>query len=185
MSADGLPSTKEHPSALDGYERAKPGEPFFTLQGGDPLGIKHTRNYIDERRGLAIAAQRQAHERKDERAVKIAEAELARCTEAERTLWAMQEYLRTGQVAEMPQEAEEQAEQTLEAIDLHDYRVRAAGRLSNMEAELIEIGEELRKRGFDIPKYGAIENIAKSYLAPIREIIEPRRMMLEPAPKIG
>lgn len=173
MSADGLPATKEQPSALDGYERAKPGEPIFTLQGGDPLAVEMTKEYIHRRRKAALGIEDEQKQ----------QAELARCTEAERTLWAMQEYLRSGKVEE-----EDEREQLNEpvAIDLHDRRVRAAGKISYMRGDLNEILVEL------LPDWMAAGGVEESealideleeligQLRAVYFVIEPRRMFKTP-----
>lgn len=163
MSADGLPATKEQPSALDGYERAKPGEPIFTLQGGDPIAVEMVKLYISKRRQRAL----------DMDEGREAEAELVRCSEAERTLWAMQNYL-AGRAQVDAQEQSERSDEP-EAVDLFDCRVRAANKLNEMRGELNEIGIELKRRGFtvqsDAPLYSALD-----LLEDMKDLIEPRRL---------
>lgn len=178
ISPQKLAATKEQPSALDGYERAKPGEPIFTLQGGDPLAVEMTKEYISRRRRAALEIEDSQKQ----------EAELMRCMEAERTLWAMQEYLRSGKAAQVDERA---ALSEPAAIDLHDRRVRAAGKVSYMRGDLEEMLVELLP---DWTIAGGIEESeallpmlcnAIDRLDEIWRVIEPRRMMLEPYPKIG
>jgi hypothetical protein len=162
MSADGLISTKEKPGALDGFERAKPDEPIFTLQGGDPIAVRLVKVYIWLRRRAAFKI---ADDRKRE-------AELLRCSEAERQLWAMEEYLRSGKV----DEKDETPHGNLPAeIDLFDYRVRAAQKVSGMACELLEIDEELRRREFIYDSDEAKALVEGLRL--LRKELEPRRMM--------
>jgi hypothetical protein len=161
------PATKTSPSALDGFERAKPDEPIFTLQGGDPLGVEMTQLYIEKRRERAL----QLEDDKERR------AELLRCTEAERTLWAMQEYLRGNHEDEAPEQSEQPDEPA--AIDLHDYRVRAAQRISGMRCDLVEIRDELTERRGWAPIRGNWWSQATTLadlLASLGDKVEPRRL---------
>lgn len=158
-------ATKTRPGALDGFERAKPDEPIFTLQGGDPLGVECTKLYIQMRRERAMKLE-EGRER---------DAELLRCTEAEHQLWVMQDYLAGRTFEDQPEEQEEPDEPA--AIDLFDYRVRFASRASNMRCELVEIREELKRRGYDnIALFDEIDEIANT-LGQINEVLEPRRLL--------
>ena len=52
MTDEAIP-TKEEPGPFDGMENAKPGEPVFTLQGGDPLAAPLVQLWADAARKRA------------------------------------------------------------------------------------------------------------------------------------
>ena len=50
-------STKDEPGPLDGLLTAKPGEPIFTLQGGDPLAAPLVREWARQARERAHSGE--------------------------------------------------------------------------------------------------------------------------------
>ncbi len=78
MSDEPLISTKETVGDYDAIETAKPGEPIFTLQGGDPFSPDTILHWA----GLARAAGLVAD--KPEDAAKL----LKKATAAEQVAWA-------------------------------------------------------------------------------------------------
>lgn len=107
MTDDFVP-TKEEPGPFDGMENAKPGEPVFTLQGGDPLSAPLVQLWADAARVRAgsgtldassfaklaqVATTDQAGKHKREEL-------LLRATEAEGIGWAMDAYRKAEQVVE-------------------------------------------------------------------------------------
>lgn len=153
--------TKEIPAALDGYERAKPDEPIFTLQGGDELAIKAVKYYISKRREAAVRLP--SGDKRD--------AELLRCREAEKQLFRMEEYLKNYEVID------ELAERPIEPrlIELHDVLIWAAGRVSNSFSELNSIWEKLNQINYS--DNDALEHINCSItdLRSLYNKLEPRR----------
>lgn len=79
-------STKDQVGDYDAVETAKPGEPIFTLQGGDPIGPATVLFWADEARKLARRSE-------DE---KVADKLLRKAYAAEQVAWAMQDYQRGG-----------------------------------------------------------------------------------------
>jgi hypothetical protein len=173
---------------LDAYATAKPDEPTFTLQGGDPLAASIVRIWAycariragllslskitgDEVLGKALIAAQQysvAHDDQEVRNLKI------RATAAEEVSWTMDAYLRGDGGTQLPTEAQDTHLTELERIDLHDLKVRVAQRLSNFRCELIEMRDGLIKAGFQ-DYLGDFLN-AENHLNEANKIVEPRRI---------
>lgn len=188
---EALVPTKEHPAPLDAFETAKPDEPIWTVQGGDPLGPPLLRIWAwaariragvidpaipDEERAVSelVAAARDhgvSHDDKEVRNLKI------RATATEEISWTMEEYAK-GQVnADQPSEAADTHFDELARIDLHDLRVRFVSKLGNAIFELREAGKALRDKGYDNTWLLDEIEVAAEGLDHIREVIEPRRVM--------
>jgi hypothetical protein len=154
-------STKEEPGPFDGMERAKPGEPVFTLQGGDPLGAPLVMLWAALARCRATGAspieavgatvQAVTREPREDRQAAL----LLRAREAEGVAWQMDDY-RKGHVDEKPTpvarpsyagNATDPAE--LEAKARFDAHQNAARRFDNAVAEINEAAEALAGYGFD------------------------------------
>lgn len=130
-----IEGSKLAPSALDGHLRAEPNEPTFTLQGGDQFAHEAVRSYIARRRNAAIKLDNEK-KRADE---------LFRCTEAEKVLWAMENYYKG-----LPNEEEERATSSAEnLLDLHDYRIHCARRIANAFSEMNDMIGQLGELGFE------------------------------------
>lgn len=81
---DQIISTKDEVGTYDAIETAKPGEPLFPLQGGDPLAPDCVLFWASEARKLALTTD-------DEKArAKL----LHKASGAEEVAWAMREYQR-------------------------------------------------------------------------------------------
>lgn len=93
-------STKEAPGPFDGMERARPGEPVFTLRAHDPLAPGLVHEWVDRRR----KAIREAFGREEITEAKR-ELELLQCREAEELAWSMEAW-RKGELAERISEIE-------------------------------------------------------------------------------
>jgi hypothetical protein len=76
--------------ALDAYPTAKPGEPTFTLQGGDPFAPGCVLEWAKRARAYGFTLPEDSAEREDL---------LLRATNAEQVAWEMQAYQR-GQPAD-------------------------------------------------------------------------------------
>lgn len=82
-------STKDKPGAYDAIETAKPGEPLFPIQGGDPFGPPTVQYWAD----LARAAALELDEDDPKRARLLDKA-----LSAEQVGWAMQAYQRREEI---------------------------------------------------------------------------------------
>lgn len=94
-------STKDHPGEFDAFETAKPGEPIFTIQGGDPFGPPTVQFWADLARDTARKlrsgpdATEEMPEYEPSEADKVkAEKLLRKATSAEQVSWAMIAYQR-------------------------------------------------------------------------------------------
>lgn len=90
---DGHVSTKDRPGDYDAIETAKPDEPIFTVQGGDPIGASTVCYWADQARKLAGKTDDP----------KEKERLLHKAKMAEQVAWAMDDY-RNG-VEEVPAES--------------------------------------------------------------------------------
>lgn len=190
---EALIPTKEHPAPLDAFETAKPNEPIWTVQGGDPLGPPLLRLWAVLARlragrplttGSLSAWLDGVREVAESHSVADSEREssnlLVRATATEEISWAMDDYARGdhGQSVAQPAAAAETHLDELERIDLHDLRVRAVQRINNMAAELTEIDSALAAHGFTDARCGNVHMII-SELKNLTAVVEPRRMMKE------
>lgn len=177
-----IEATKENPAPLDGYESAKPNEPIFTLQGGDPLaaplvrlwaylarvraGLRGDVSWIDT---PLYAAKQSSIEHDEEQKLDL----LKRATEAEKISWHMDGY-RRGEINLV----EEMKTTDLNRLDIYDVRRRCASTISNFFSELNDYREELISRGWmdkgsitDVSIIALIEN----ELRPLHDQIEIKR----------
>jgi hypothetical protein len=181
-------ASKENPAPLDAFETAKPDEPIFTLQGGDPLagplvrlwsylariraGIVPTTSLIPHVDSMVSATREHclSHDEREQTDL------LIRATAAEEVSWAMDRYVK-GAPDEVtkPSKAADPTVDSAARIDLHDYRVRSAQKISGMVADLTTIVDELHRRGH----YEGTAAMAKVawQLRNIGDSIEPRQMM--------
>jgi hypothetical protein len=158
------------PKALDAHQTAKPDEPTFTLQGGDPAAAPLVRLWAQmarQRCGLLPDCQIEANvlpppENDHER-----EELLKRATLAEELSWDMDSYQK-GTGAE---EAEISSENPAidERLDLFDLRRFSASRISGMFSELQEIHDRLEAAGFEDNEGLAYVKI-KVCIANLREV---------------
>jgi len=174
--------SKLDPSPLDAYVTAEPNEPVFTLQGGDvlagPLVIMWAR-LARARCGLGfepIATFDWLHDIvKNHQVEKQGEISdlLFRATEAEQVAWAMGNY-RKGHAFEETEAAVPKVEARL---DLHDYLIHAASRISNAFSELADMIEPLEKLG--ITNAEIIPALKNEILALrlLYNVVEPRPLM--------
>lgn len=171
---------------LDAYATAKPDEPTFTLQGGDPLAgplVRLWALFARRRAGLAridpntwfaeiIEAAIGSLIDSDEREVDNLKI---RATAAEVVSWSMDDY-RKGNHTDKPTEAANTHLTELQRIDLHDMKVRVAQQLSSFSGALVEMREELEKRGFNDLEALSDMKTASYNLRLLNEMIEPRRI---------
>jgi len=186
-----MPEDKAGPIApLDAYVTAKPDEPTFTLQGGDPFGGPLARLWAHLARARVFGPKMLGDEWPNYLADVIsrnlipesAERErtnmLVRATQAECTSWDMDSYLK-GYASIGAEDAKTAAENSLDEkarLDLHDTRVHAASRLNNMVFELIEIRGELFELGFFSEVDCADVQALIDRLDALSKEVEPRRL---------
>lgn len=171
---------------LDAYATAKPDEPTFTLQGGDPLAGPLVRAWAflaRHRAGLTRFEQTTfaelieaaiGHSLRDDQ--RECDNLLVRATAAERVSWAMDDYVRGNDKADLPSEAADTHLDELQRIDLHDLKVRVAQKLSNFRGEIEEMREALQKAGYtDQEPLSDLKTIVYN-LGLLKDQIEPRRL---------
>lgn len=182
--------TKEVPGPLDGMETAKPGEPVFTLQGGDPLGARLVRLWafgarvragivqVEKWTGDAVfnefldaAKGAIAHDKKKDEL-------LVRATEAESISWDMDRYRRNepAQVEEKITEGYggyEPDESLVEKMTENRERLETGRRVSNATGELFEAAEIARKYGLEDDAVALLRTV--ELLKGIGDRIRPQR----------
>lgn len=159
-------STKEQPGEYDGFETAKPGEPIFGLQGGDPLAPKTVLFWADLARTMArsLADEKQA-------------ARLFRkANGAEEVAWAMQVYQR-GEA----DVAGERNRYTDSEVDRSDVKrairktlIDCVGRLNNAAAIIKTVEESLGDLAIDPGRQEELLLIVGRIEA-LSAALEPRR----------
>jgi hypothetical protein len=83
-------ATRDTVGEYDAIETAKPGEPLFPIQGGDPFGPRTVQFWVDLCRRAGMAEQDP----------KKSEALLRKASDAERIAWLMQDYQRGVEAAQ-------------------------------------------------------------------------------------
>jgi len=164
---DPIVSTKDTPGAFDAFETAKPGEPIFTLQGGDPLAPDLVLAWAKMARGIGMILQDSAT---TEQEMREAEEYLIKASSAEHIAWSMAEY-QAGVLIE--QEEQETKPETREALDLQDKRLFHARRLDNAVHEVTLA----RDFAADHPVEDEVETLSKAQilLRHAASLIRPRR----------
>lgn len=175
-----MEATKTHPAPLDAYETAKPDEPIFTLQGGDPLaaplvriwaylarvrcGLRGDVSMIDAPIFIAKSTSIE-HDEKE-----VANL-LFRATQAEQVSWHMDGY-RRGEISS----SEEIAKLTnLDKLDIYDIRRNCATRISNFFSELNDYRQKLIEYEFLTQETDNTMQEAISTLRSVMHDIEIRR----------
>lgn len=149
-------ATKSNPAPLDAFESAKPDEPIWTVQGGDPLGgpllriwaifariqagptIPNVVNFVFEE---ILKAANKNIPRED----KEKEELLIRATETEQISWTMDEYRQGISSGEyIPRKSFD----VNERLDIHDIRRRCASFISASFSELNDYREALLNHGW-------------------------------------
>lgn len=169
------------PSPLDAYVTAEPDEPVFTLQGGDPLAaplVIMWARLARARCGLGfqpIATYDWLDKIIDENQVEGDAARddlLVRATESETVAWAMQSYIK-GQLTMHVETAE--IKPVEHRLDLHDYKIYCANRISNAFSEMNDMMSQLDILDPDNPVIESIRN----------EIVALRSLFNEVEPRPG
>lgn len=167
MADDPIPTTRDRSGTYDAIATAKPGEPLFPIQGGDPHGPATVEFWADLERSAARA------EANAERAA----LRFRKAGDAEAIAWAMRAYQKgEAEAAAVRQGYADNAPDDLDDEDqrLRRARISAAERLSNMVGEGSDIADTLEAIGYREPAVAAIrEAVAQLQVAALT--IEPRR----------
>lgn len=163
-----LISTRDRPGLYDGLISAKPGEPIFVLQGGDPFAPPSIASWVTLMREAGLA----------EADKKKAAAMLRKATAAEQVIWAMKAYQRgevavtsTGRDSYSGWKTDEAGEAALERRDI---LIKGADKLHNSLAEALLIADALAK----LREFPEAEVRIREAVAMLKESaldIEPRR----------
>lgn len=164
---DGHVSTKDHPGDYDALETAKPDEPIFTLQGGDPLGEPTVLYWADQARKLA----RQSDSPQERHRL------LEKAKMAEKVAWAMKDY-REG-TADLPATepigvAEAQTESTVERVRQRQALIAGVSVLHNALATVNDLAETIEKMDVHPEVVQRLRHDVES-LRLSADTIEPRR----------
>lgn len=174
MSIDPEISTKDRPGIYDAIETAKPGEPLFPIQGGDPFGPATVQFWVDQCRRAGMAEEDPAR----------AKELLEKASSAEHVAWAMKDYQR----GVLPEQAPEKADsrpaytgwvdpadaETLERRRVRAGRIEAAGQLQNAIGTAAGAAEQLAKLRV-CPEAEAKVREAMEALKEAARAVEPRR----------
>ena len=176
------------PPPLDAYVTAKPDEPTWSVQGGDPLGGPLLRIWAAFARiqagvikpgvvdgifaELLNAANKNPPENDRERT-----GLLIRATQTEEVSWTMDEYRagRTGADID-PNVPLENSLDEKARLDLHDRRVHAAQTVNNMVAELNDISQAMTQFDFGDPLDHILLRETVENLKTLSGWLEPRRL---------
>jgi len=129
-------STTERPGTYDAIETAKPGEPLFPLQGGDPFAPPTILHWVE------LARRAGMKETDPEKAEKL----LRKASDAEVVAWAFQAYQRGQEPAPENGRAtynERVAEELDETLTTRAARIVGAGQLNNALAVAQAVADKL------------------------------------------
>lgn len=161
MIEDVIVSTKDRPGEYDAFETAKPGEPIFTLQGGDI----HAPATIEFWADLHRTAGRK--EPKAELRTKM----LRKATRAEEQAWIFRDYYAGRSIEEVAQAKRFESE---DITDANVIRARHVDRLNNAVAEIVAAADAMVELGLvaEAIRLRQSADIARE----ISGLIEPRRL---------
>jgi acetylornithine deacetylase/succinyl-diaminopimelate desuccinylase-like protein len=166
-----MTNTKEIPGPFDGLTRAKPGEPVFPLQGGDPQAAGLVRQWVQVRRDAAAKMP----EGKDR------DLELLRCREADEIAMDMDAY-RRGEVEAEARSANEPtatsyggggSDDMAAAIRLSQRQLHHARKLDNAVSDTVDAATFCRT----IDKLDTAEELedAAAVIRRVAEDVRPSR----------
>lgn len=174
MSIDPEISTKDRPGIYDAIETAKPGEPLFPIQGGDPFGPATVLFWVEKCRRAGMAEENPA----------LAKELLKKASSAEHVAWAMQDYQRgiepeRGTAKEDTRPAysgwvDPADAETLERRRVRAGRIEAAEQLHNASGIAAGAAEALAKLR-SCPEAEAKVREAIETLVEAARDVEPRR----------
>lgn len=169
MTDEPMIATKERLGAYDAIETAKPHEPLFAVQGGDPFGPATVLHWASLARAAGM----------EETDAKASTRLLRKASDAEQVAWAMMAYQR-GEVAVEGKRAYYNDAPSFDDSD-HDRavrqaRIKGADRINDMVARGTEIAGTLAALDAcpdDVPRLRAAIETLRS----VATFVEPRREM--------
>jgi hypothetical protein len=126
-------STRDRIGAYDAIETAKPGEPLFPIQGGDPLGPPTVQFWADMARK---AAMKEVDEEK-------AAALLKKATSAETVAWTMLAYQRGELKVDGARARYNDDDHAVEKVSERRKLIEAAAQIRNAVANINDVAELL------------------------------------------
>jgi hypothetical protein len=135
MSDGPHPATKDRLGDYDAIETAKPGEPLFPIQGGDPHGPPTVLFWAKLCREAGLA------ETKPEEAVRL----LRKASQAEAVAWAMQAYQRGLDAVPGATTYHDTTADYLATADQRSGLIRGSTRLHNVLADALPVAEMLAR----------------------------------------
>lgn len=178
MSDEPLIATKDHLGEYDAIETAKPDEPLFPIQGGDPHGPPTVLHWAELARGEGrqLISDHPEGSKEHTRGLKL----LDKATNAEQVAWAMQSYQRgdkepTGGRAsynDLPPIEIDESEGHDRAV--RAARIKAAGLLHNLVGQGVDIADALDSVEACPPEVAALRNAIEQIKA-VAYAVEPRR----------
>lgn len=165
MQDDLVVSTKDHAGVYDAIATAKPGEPLFPLQGGDPHAPPTVLHWVALYRAEALT-----EENPEKRA-----AMLRKATAAEQVAWAMQAYQR-GHAEELEGQRASYNDHADTSVDRIAILVHGCRRLDNALAEILDFADKIESLG-DMP---TVEGVLREIAERIKLLsggLEPRQQV--------
>jgi hypothetical protein len=189
--------TEEVVAPLDAYATAKPDEPTWTAQGGDPLAAPLLRVWAAFARlqsgivtpGLldGIFSQLRNAAIKNPPKERERDSLLIRATQTEQVSWQMDEYRKGGHTVQREEKADSHIDE-MARIDLHKARLLASEKVSYMRGDLEEILVELVPSWLAAgggPEIEAMIPELRDVIDRLRDVyqeIEPRRLFRKDEP---
>jgi hypothetical protein len=180
--------TEEVVAPLDAYATAKPDEPVWTAQGGDPLappllrlwalmarvraGEPFAGSLVQWAEGVKEVAEHHSVADDEREAANL----LVRATATEEISWAMDEYARGHHSVDQPTEAQDTHLSELQRIDLHELKIKVAQKLSAYHSEMSELRTALKAAGFEDIGVLTAMGVVTGDLRVLSDRIEPRRL---------
>lgn len=178
MSDEPLIATKDRLGEYDAIETAKPGEPLFPLQGGDPFAPPSINHWAGLARaeGIRLTDEFAEGSKEHARGLKL----LEKATDAEQVAWAMLEYQRGDQAPTggsatysghvMPELDESSGHERA----VRAARIKAAAVLQNLIGEGVDVADALAALDACPEEVATLRN-AIGLIRHAAETIEPRR----------
>lgn len=164
MSDTPIPATKDRLGDYDAIETAKPGEPLFPIQGGDPFGPPTVLHWARLCREAGMAAT------KPEEAERL----LRKASQAEGVAWMMLDYQRGLDRDPRASTYHDTTADYLAGADQRAALIRGSTRLHNMVADTLPVAEMLAR--FRVhPEQEVRIREAVAALKEAALLIEPRR----------
>lgn len=181
-TAIGAEQTEEY----DAHETAKPLEPTFTVQGGDPIGPSVVQCWVDLARARARGILNGLHVafEPDERTLEYtpttddmlqADRLLRKATAAETVIWAMQSYQRGDiEVAEERASYSDAGQTTVEELAERKVMITCSTRLSNAISTALDVAEDLARLHLH-PEQEVKVREAMAMMREAQLIVDPRK----------